>query len=196
MAWPAAGFLVEGTSLSFASLLASRPTTIPKRYPFPLRPINERAPQAKPRLPQPRGFCLSTNPLGTRRIGSANHLQELNRAPSLVVTLRRLAIDGGDGAYVALALPQTCLDLAATEGRTRRLRLDLSGSRRGRGYARIGTGSKPVVANTLSSCITETGRKRARLSAGRNCTSNDARPNPLRCNAQYLAQITTRTHTA
>ena len=128
---------------------------------------------------------------GNRSIGSANHLLRAS-----LITLRRLAIDGGDGAYVALALPQTCLDLAATEGRTRRLRLDLSGSRRGRGYARIGTGSKPVVANTLSSCITETGRKRARLSAGRNCTSNDARPNPLRCNAQYLAQITTRTHTA
>ena len=144
-----------------------------------LRPIGSgNSHQRSPGHPR-RGFCLSTQ-----------------FHPSLVVTLRRLAIDGGDGAYVALALPQTCLDLAATEGRTRRLRLDLSGSRRGRGYARIGTGSKPVVANTLSSCITETGRKRARLSAGRNCTSNDARPNPLRCNAQYLAQITTRTHTA
>ena len=117
---------------------------------------------------KPPGKRCTVHGGGNRRIGSANHLQELNRALSLVVTLRRLAIDGGDGAYVALALRQTCLDLAATEGRTRRLRLDLSGSRRGRGYARIGTGSKPVVANTLSSCVTETGRKRARLSAGRN----------------------------
>ena len=49
--------------------------------------------------------------------------------PSLV--RRRLAIDGGDGAYVALAARQTVLEFAATGGRARSLSLD--NGLRGRG---------------------------------------------------------------
>ena len=105
---------------------------------------------------------------GNRRIGSANHLQELNRALSLV---DHLNVDSQLMAVMVVRTHWRCARHALTwlqqKRRTRHLRLDLSGSRRGRGYARIGTGSKPVVANTLSGCITETGRKR-RLFARRN----------------------------
>ena len=65
-----------------------------------------------------------------------------------------------------MALRQTCLELAATEGRTRLLTIYLSGRRRGRGNASIATGLKPVVANALSGCITEAGRKRRLVARG------------------------------
>jgi hypothetical protein len=102
--------------------------------------------------------------------------------PSLV--RRRLAIDGGDGAYVALAARQTVLEIAATGGRAWSLRLD--NGRRGRGWwgARIGTGTKWSVANSLTGCITKTGRKRCLL-AGRNWTSIDTSLNPRPENACY-----------
>ena len=65
----AAGFLVEGTSLSFATLLAIRPTTIPKRYPFPLRPIDEST-LAKPRPTVPGASAYLHNPSQLARFGN------------------------------------------------------------------------------------------------------------------------------
>jgi hypothetical protein len=83
------------------------------------------------------------------------------------------AINDSDAAYVALAHQKTVLELGTTRGPTRSLRLDSSGSRRSRWDARIIAGAKSIVTNTLSSCITKTGRE-WRLSAGRNATSIDA----------------------
>jgi len=65
------------------------------------------------------------------------------------------------------------LELGATERATRSLRLDLSSSCRGRWYARIITGLKSIIKNTLTGRVTKTVRKR-RLLAGRNWTSVDA----------------------
>jgi hypothetical protein len=90
-----------------------------------------------------------------------------------------LVLLASNGVYVTRARRQTCLECEAAVGVTRSLRLDLSSSRRGRRYARIGTGPKSVVAKTLNGCIAKTGRKR-RLLAGRNETPVDASPHPSR----------------
>jgi len=112
------------------------------------------------------------------------------------------AINYNDGAYVALARRQTALELGTTKGPTRSLRLDCSLSRRSRWDARIIAGAKSIVTNTLSSCITKTGRER-RLLAGRYETSVDAsqQPRPYSCYsvlgcARYWVQLTGRTRTA
>ena len=93
------------------------------------------------------------------------------------------AINDSDGAYVALAHEKTVLELGTTSGPTS-LRLDSSGSRRSRWDARIIAGAKSIVTNTLSSCITKTGRE-WRLLAGRNGTSIDASLHPTRLSAKY-----------
>jgi hypothetical protein len=94
------------------------------------------------------------------------------------------AINDSDGAYVALALRQTLLELRATEGRARCLTLDLRRSRRSRWDARIIAGAKSIVTNTLSGGITKTSRKR-RLYARRNQTPVDASLHPTRFGSYY-----------
>ena len=89
------------------------------------------------------------------------------------------AINGSDGAYVALAQRQTYLELRATEGRARCLTLDNRRSRRSRRDTRSIAGAKSIVTNSLSGGITKTSRKRRRL-AGRNLTSVDASLHPRR----------------
>jgi hypothetical protein len=91
---------------------------------------------------------------------------------SLATQNRRtfLACDGGDAAYLTLALCQTYLEFRATGRRARSLSLDNGLCCSNRCDARIGTGPKCSAAKTLSGSITKTRRKRPLL-AGRNGTS-------------------------